>query len=189
VDDVGRVEILLVGTGGQGIVLQGYILGRASALHGDKESTFIPSYGAEARGGESKAQVVISDEPIDYPYVTKADVMVAMATHAYEKFISTLKEDGVLLYDDELVQLDEKSSGIKKFGIPATKIAEELGNRVIANIVMLGFLIGATGVVSHEAMEKGVADSVPKKFLDLNVKAFQRGYDYAGLKSAVEAHG
>ncbi len=184
-----RVEVLLVGTGGQGIVLQGYILGRAAALHGGKESTFIPSYGAEARGGESKAQVIISDEPIDYPYVTKADVMVAMATHAYEKFIYTLKEDGVLLYDDELVQLNEKSCSIKKFGIPATKIAEELGNRVIANIVMLGFLAEATRVVSHEAMEKGVADSVPKKFLDLNVKAFHRGCDYAASKPAVEVHG
>jgi 2-oxoglutarate ferredoxin oxidoreductase subunit gamma len=186
---VSRIEVLLVGTGGQGIVLQGYILGRAAALYGDKESTFIPSYGAEARGGESKAQVIISDEPIDYPYVTKADVMVAMATHACEKFIDTLKEDGVLLYDDELVKLDERSSSVRKFGIPATKIAEELGNRVIANIVMMGFLAGATKVVSYEAMEKGVADSVPKKFLDLNVRAFRRGYDYAGSKSAGEVHG
>lgn len=186
---MGRVEILLVGTGGQGIMLQGYILGRAATLYGNKESTFIPSYGAEARGGESKAQVIISDQPIDYPYVTKADVIVAMATHAYEKFIDTLKEDGVLLYDDELVQLDEKSSGVKKLGIPATKMAEELGNRVIANIVMLGFLVGATGVVSQEAMEKGVADSVPKKFLDLNIKAFRRGCECAGSKPDVEVHG
>ena len=179
---MGRVEVLLVGTGGQGIVLQGYILGRAAVLYGGKESTFIPSYGAEARGGESKAQVIISDEPIDYPYVTKADVMVAMATHAYEKFIDALKTEGVLLYDDELVQLNEKSSGIKKLGIPATKIAEDLGNRVIANIIMLGFLSGVTSVVNPEAMEKGVADSVPKKFLDLNVKAFRIGCDYAGSK-------
>lgn len=186
---MGRVEILLVGTGGQGIVLQGYILGRAAALYGGKESTFIPSYGAEARGGESKAQVIISDWPIDYPYVTKADIIVAMATHAYEKFIDALKEDGVLLYDDELVQLDERSSGVKKAGISATKIAEELGNRVIANIVMLGFLVGSTGVVNHEAMEKGVADSVPRKFRDLNVEAFRRGCECAGSKSVGEVHG
>jgi 2-oxoglutarate ferredoxin oxidoreductase subunit gamma len=100
-----------------------------------------------------------------------------------------LKKDGVLLYDDELVQLDEKSSGVKKAGIPATKIAEELGNRVVANIVMLGFLVGATGVISHEALEKGVADSVPKKFLDLNIRAFRRGYEFAGAASAGEVHG
>lgn len=178
-----RVEVLLVGTGGQGIVLQGFILGRATALYDKKESTFMPSYGAEARGGESRAQVIISDEAVDYPYVTKADVMVAMATHACEKFIDSLKEDGILLYDEELVQLNEKSESVKKkFGIPATKIAEELGNRVVANIVMLGFVAGVTKVLSREAMEQGVSDSVPKKFLDLNLKAFRIGYDYAGSR-------
>jgi len=176
---VGRIEVLLVGTGGQGIVSQGYILGRAVALYDKKESTFIPSYGAEARGGESRAQVIIADEPIDYPYVTKTDIMVAMATHAYDKFVETLKEDGTLLYDEELVQLNQKSASAKKFGIPATRIAEELGNKVVANIVMLGFLTGATKIVGYEAMEKGVADSVPKRFLDLNLKAFRKGYEYS----------
>jgi len=174
-----RLEVLLVGTGGQGIVLQGYILGRAVALYDKKESTFIPSYGAEARGGESRAQVVISDEAIDYPYVTRADVMVAMATHACEKFIEMLKDDGVLLYDEELVQTNEKATAPKRFGIPATRIAEELGNKMVANIVMLGFLTGVTKIVSYEATEKGVADSVPRRFLDLNLKAFRRGYEHA----------
>jgi len=176
---VGRVEVLLVGTGGQGIVLQGYILGLAAALYDKKESTFIPSYGAEARGGESRAQVIIADEAVDYPYVTKSDVMVAMATHAYDKFIEMLKEDGTLLYDEELVQLNEKSMNAKRFGVPATRIAEELGNKVVANIVMLGFFTGVTKIVSYEAMEKGVADSVPKRFLDLNLKAFHKGYEYS----------
>ena len=176
---VGRIEVLLVGTGGQGIVLQGYKLGRAAALYDKKESTFIPSYGAEARGGESRAQVIIADEVIDYPYVTKSDIMIAMATHAHEKFIGMLKEDGTLLYDEELVQLNEKAINAKRFGIPATKIAEELGNKVVANIVMLGFLSGVTKIVSYEAMEKGVADSVPKRFWDLNLKAFRKGYEYS----------
>lgn len=180
---MGRVEISLVGTGGQGIISQGYILGRAAALYGKKESTFMPSYGAEARGGESRAQVVIADEAIDYPYVTKADIIVAMATHAYDKFIETLKEDGILLYDEELVQLNEKSANAKKFGIPATRIAEELGNRVVANIVMLGFLVRVTKIMSYEAMEKGVADSVPRRFLELNLKALRKGYDYSSLRA------
>jgi 2-oxoglutarate ferredoxin oxidoreductase subunit gamma len=176
---VGRTEVSLVGTGGQGIVSQGYILGRAAALYDKKESTFIPSYGAEARGGESRAQVIIADEAIDYPYVTRTDIMVAMATHAYEKFIEMLKEDGTLLYDEELVQLNEKAKSAKTFAIPATRIAEELGNKVVANIVMLGFLTGVTKIVSYEAMEKAVADSVPKRFLDLNLKALRRGYEYS----------
>jgi len=175
---VDRKEILFVGTGGQGIILQGFILGSAAALYDKKESTFVPSYGAEARGGESKAQVIISDEVIDYPYVTKADVMVTMATHAYDKFIGIAKENGILLYDEELVQLNEKSIRARRAGIPATRIAEELGNRVVANIVMLGFLAGATKIVSYEAMEKAVTDSVPKRFLDLNIKALRKGYEH-----------
>lgn len=173
-----RTEILFVGTGGQGIILQGFILGSAAALYDKKESTFVPSYGAEARGGESKAQVIISDEVIDYPYVTNADIMVTMATHAYEKFIEITKEKGTLLFDEELVQLNDKSIHTRKAGIPATRIAEELGNRVVSNIVMLGFLVGATKIVSFGAMEKAVADSVPKKFLDLNLKALRRGYEH-----------
>lgn len=173
-----RTEILFAGTGGQGIILQGFILGSAAALYDKKESTFVPSYGAEARGGESKAQVIISDEVIDYPYITKADIMVTMATHAYEKFIDMTKKNSVLLYDEELVQLNKKATHTRRSGIPSTRIAEELGNKVVANIVMLGFLVGATEVVSYEAMEKAVTDSVPRKFLDLNMKALRKGYEH-----------
>jgi len=175
---VARKEILFAGTGGQGIILQGYILGSAAAIYDKKESTFVPSYGAEARGGESRAQVIINEETIDYPYVTEADIMVAMATHAYEKFIDLVKDSGILLYDEEIVQFNEKQTHARKSGIPATRIAEELGNRVVANIVMLGFLVGATKIVSYEAMEKAVADSVPKRFLDLNMKALRKGFEY-----------
>jgi len=173
-----RTEILFAGTGGQGIILQGFILGSAAALYDKKESTFVPSYGAEARGGESKAQVIISDEVIDYPYITKADIMVTMATHAYEKFIGMMKKNSVLLYDEELVQLNKKATYTRRSGIPSTRIAEELGNKVVANIVMLGFLVGATEVVSYEAMEKAVTASVPRRFLDLNMKALRKGYEH-----------
>jgi len=159
-------------------MLQGFILGSAAVIYDKKESTFVPSYGAEARGGESRAQVIISEEAIDYPYVTEADIMVVMATHAYEKFASLTKDNGILLYDQELVQLNERQNHVRKAGIPATRIAEELGNRVVANIVMLGFLVGATKVVSYEAMEKAVSDSVPKRFLDLNMKALRRGFEH-----------
>jgi len=175
---VARKEVVFAGTGGQGIILQGFVLGSAAVLYDNKESTFVPSYGAEARGGESRAQVIISEEAIDYPYVTEADIMVVMATHAYEKFGSLTKDNGILLYDQELVQFNERRTHVRKSGIPATRIAEELGNRVAANIVMLGFLVGATKVVSYEAMEKAVTDSVPKKFLDLNMKALRRGFEH-----------
>ena len=173
-----RKEIMFAGTGGQGIILQGFILGSAATIYDRKESTFVPSYGAEARGGESRAQVIISEEAIDYPYVTEADIMVVMATHAYEKFGNLTKDNGILLYDQELVQFNEKQTNAQKSGIPATRIAEQLGNRVVANIVMLGFLVGATKVVSYEAMEKAVTDNVPKKFLDLNMKALRKGFEH-----------
>jgi len=177
-----RVELLFAGTGGQGIVLQGYLLG-LSALYDGKNSTFIPSYGAEARGGESKAEVVISTEEIDYPYVTKANVVVVMATQAYDKFIGVLEEGGILLYEKEIVALDDRALHARRYGIPATRIAERLGERLVANVVMLGFLVGVTGVVGYEAMEKAIMEGVPSKYVKLNLRAFEEGYKYsAGVR-------
>jgi len=174
-----RVEIILCGFGGQGILTAGYMLGAAAVRYDNKESSFVPSYGPEARGGECASRIVIANEPIDYPFITQVDIMVAMSQPAYSKYIEWLKEGGIVIYDQDLVHLDERAKKASKvYSIPATRIAERLGNRIVANVVMLGYLCALTGVVSYDALKKAIRDRVPKKFLELNLKAFEEGYEY-----------
>ncbi|MGQ4893270.1 MAG: pyruvate ferredoxin oxidoreductase [Candidatus Latescibacterota bacterium] len=185
---MGRVEIIISGFGGQGIVRAGYILGRAAALGENKESSFVPSYGPEARGGSCASRIVIDENKIDFPFVTAVDILVSMSEEAYDKYIEYLKPEGILLYDEDLVKIDNRANKASKiFKIPATRIAEQLGNRIVANVVMLGFLCATTKVVSYEALRDSVMRGVPQKFLDLNLKAFDAGYNYmkAQLRSKI----
>ncbi|MCD6448466.1 MAG: 2-oxoacid:acceptor oxidoreductase family protein [Thermoplasmata archaeon] len=169
-----RVEIKFGGFGGQGIILMGNITARAAAIYDGKNAVFTPSYGPEARGGAASSNVVISEEEIDYPYVTQPDVLVVMSQGAYEKFAPLLKDDGLLIIDEDLVKLHNGEGKVAK--IPATRIAEGLGKRIVANIVMLGFFTGVTKLVSYEAIKKAVLESVPAKFRELNEDALERGY-------------
>ncbi len=169
-----RVEIKFGGFGGQGIILMGNITARAAAIYDGKNAVFTPSYGPEARGGAASSNVVISEEEIDYPYVTQPDVLVVMSQGAYEKFAPSLKDDGLLIIDEDLVKLHNGEGKVAK--IPATRIAEELGKRIVANIVMLGFFAGVTKLVSYDAIKKAVLESVPAKFKELNEDALERGY-------------
>lgn len=174
-----RKEIKFGGFGGQGIVLMGNIAARASSIYDGKHAVFTPSYGPEARGGAASSNVVIDDEEIDYPYVTEPDVLVVMNQGAYEKYAPMLKDDGILIIDEDLVRLKNGVGKIAK--IPSTRIAENLGKRIVANIVMLGFFAGVTKLISYEAIKKAVLDSVPSKFKELNEKALEKGYEY-GIK-------
>lgn len=171
-----RKEIKFGGFGGQGIILAGMIAGRAASLYDGLNAVFTQSYGPEARGGATSSEVVISKEPVDYPYVISADVLVLMSKEAYDKYISMAKDGGLVLIDEDLIELDERTKGKKISKIKATKVAEGLGNRIVANIVMLGFFTATTGIVSKEAMIKSVKDSVPSRFIDLNIRAFEEGY-------------
>ena len=143
--EAARQEITVTGFGGQGIVLAGRILGRAAALGDHRQSTLIQSYGPEARGGACSAQVIISDQAIHYPHVRHADILVCMSQSGYDKFIGQIKDDGILLIDQDLVQ----AIGIKRdfFSIPSTRMAEELGRKMLANIIMVGFFSAITGAV------------------------------------------
>lgn len=174
-----RREVRFTGFGGQGMGVVGYILGRAAAVYDGKSATMTQSYGPEARGGASSTQIIISDGPIFYPYVIEPDVLVGMSQEGYDKHRTNLAKDSFLLYDEDLVTLapDEKAKNI--FKIPATRFAEELGRKVVANIVMLGFFSALTGVVSNEALKKSIADSVPKGTEELNLKAYEKGRSYA----------
>jgi len=169
-----RVEIKFGGYGGQGIILMGNITARAAVLYDNKNAIFTPSYGPEARGGAASSNVVISEEEIDYPYVTHPDILVVMSQGAYEKFAPLLKDDGILIIDEDLVKLKNGKGNVAKLG--ATRIAEEMGKRIVANIVMLGFFTGVTKLLSYDAIKKAVISAVPERFRELNEEALEKGY-------------
>jgi 2-oxoglutarate ferredoxin oxidoreductase subunit gamma len=170
-----KKEIIVTGFGGQGIVLAGRIIGMAAALGDKKESTLVQSYGPESRGGACCAQVIISDRTIQYPYVKMADILVCMSQSAYEKYKCSVTPDGFLLTDKDLVKTDESR---EYFSIPATRMAEELGRKMMANIIMIGFASAVTGLVSKKSAREAVLSSVPKGTEEMNTKAFDKGFDY-----------
>ena len=181
-DHVPRTELQLGGFGGQGIISAGKIIGQAAAIYDKLEACFTQSYGPEARGGAAGSQVVISSDPIHYPNITEPGSAVIMSQGAYEKYTPLLTIDGILLVDDGLVNLpNDHRDDLITHGIPATKVAEEMGNVRAANTVMLGFWAATVGAVSREAMQHSVSESVPPKTLEINLKAFEYGYQ-AGLK-------
>ncbi len=170
-------EILITGFGGQGIVLAGHVMGMAASLSDRRESTLTQSYGPEARGGACSAQVIVSDSPIHYPYVRNPDILVCMSQAGYDKYIDMMRDDGTLIFDQDMVRVPEIKRG-DSFAIPATRIAEELGRKMMANIVMVGFVTAVTAAVSHEGMLKAVSDSVPRGTEQANANAFNKGYDF-----------
>ena len=174
-----KTEIRVGGLGGQGVILCGHIIGKAASIYDNKYATLIQAFGPEARGSACSAQVSVADEVIGYPYVKNPDILVLMSQDAYSQFIGQLKPGGLVLYEEELVHLDEHlPAGARALGIPATRFAEELGRRLVLNIVMAGFFAGVTGLVSAEAIEKAVLSSVPKGTEDLNMRALHRGFEY-----------
>ena len=177
-----RKEIKLSGFGGQGLVLAGYILGKAFALYEGLEAVMTQSYGPEARGGASSSNVVVQDEPIDFPFVLNPDVFVAMSQEAYTKYRPTAKPDAIIIIDEDLVTPFPDDAPYK---IPATRLAEQLGRRIVANVVMLGFLTGVTRLVKPESMEEAIKTSVKAKTIPLNLKAFATGLEYATEKERV----
>ena len=175
-------EIRISGFGGQGVILSAIVIGKAGCIYENGYSTMTQAFGPEARGGACSAQVILSDEPILYPYVTKADVLVTMSQEAYALFTPQLKENGLLIIEQDLVRVDALPPGVRVFSVPATRLAEELGKRMVLNIVMVGFFGAVSGVLKPEALRDAIADSVPKAFVELNLKAFDKGYEY-GLKA------
>jgi 2-oxoglutarate ferredoxin oxidoreductase subunit gamma len=174
--EAARQEIIITGFGGQGIVLAGRVLGQAAVIGDHKHSTLVQSYGPEARGGACSAQVIISDGSIHYPHVRHPDILVCMSQAGFDKFIGQLKKDGTLLIDQDLVQPGRIESAL--FSIPSTRLAEELGKKMMANIIMFGFFTAITKAVTLEAARSTVFESVPKGTEEINVTAFNKGYDY-----------
>ncbi len=171
-------EIRMSGFGGQGVILASIIVGKAASIFEGGYATMTQSFGPEARGGACSAQVILSDEPILYPYVTQPDVLVTMSQEAYTKFTPDLKDNGILIIEKDLVRVSDLKPGIRVFSVPATRLAEELGKRMVQNSVMVGFFTAVTGLLKPESVRKAVADSVPDAFRELNEKAFDRGFEY-----------
>lgn len=171
-------EIRIAGFGGQGVILAGQILGKGATIFENRHATLVQSFGPEARGGSCSAQVILSDRPIAYPYVTRPRVLVAMSQDAFERFAPDIADDGILIYEQDLVRVHDLKPGVRAYGVPATRIAEELRRKMVLNIVMVGFVAAVTGVVSLDAARKAVLDSVPKGTEHLNCTAFEKGYEY-----------
>ena len=172
-----RKEIRIAGFGGQGIVLSSSIVGKAAAIFDKKFASLTQSYGPESRGGSCHAEVVISDAPIDYPYVVSPRVEIILSQEAYTKYGKNAPPSTLVIVDSDLVKLDPAQSP-KLLSIPASRMAQELGRVVVANIIMLGFLAATTDIVSCEALKNSILDSIPQGTESFNMKAFELGYNY-----------
>lgn len=171
-------EIRLCGFGGQGIILAGFIIGQAATVYEHRHAVFTQDYGPEARGGACRADVIISDNAVLYPYIDIPEVLVAMSQEAYLKYIPKIRKETVVIIDEELVQ-PVNSGRPSPILMPARKIALELGRIAVANVVMLGFFTALTKSLSVEAMKNSILASVPKNTGKLNMNAFEQGYSSA----------
>ncbi len=182
----GYHEIIISGFGGQGVILSGNIFGKAATLFDKKNVTLIQSYGPEARGGACAAQIVVSEESIEYPYVENPHILVCMSQEGLDKNIRNLIKGGTLFMDSSLVKMTSKRipKGIEVYSIPSTTFAVEMGVKMMANIIMLGFMTAVTQIVSYKALKKAIATSVPKGTEEKNLLGFERGFRYGkNLKS------
>lgn len=179
-----RIEVRLAGEGGQGMILAGVILAEAAAIYDGKNVVQTQTYGPEARGGSSKAEVIISDEEINFPEVINADVLVAMSQEACDKYASNLKKDGLLIVDSEKVRRVPLTNAVK---LPITRMATEAtGKSITANVVSLGVLVGLTNLVSRIAIQKAIIARAPKGTEELNQKALERGLSEAEAILAIQ---
>jgi len=173
-----RTEIRFAGFGGQGIIKSGIITAAAASIHSGKNAVQTQSYGPESRGGACKSEVVVSEEEIDFPKVVEPDIFVVMSQHAYNDYIDDLKAGGTIILDPGMIPRERELKNARIFRVPATKIAEELGRRIVANIVMLGAFVAITGALDEKALKESIAENVPKGTEELNLTAFKKGYEF-----------
>jgi len=173
-----RLEVRVAGFGGQGIIRAGLILAMAASLFEDKHAVQTQSYGPESRGGSCKSEVVISDEEIDFPKALEPDILLVMSQAAYTRYIDTLKNGGTLILDPDMIPQQKEKLNLRVYPVPATKMAEELGKTIFANVIMLGALTAITNIVNKEAMKNAILSNIPKGTEKLNTEAFEKGYAY-----------
>lgn len=176
-----RTEFRLSGSGGQGLLLAGIVLAEAAILD-DKNAVQTQSYGPEARGGASKAEVVISETDIDYPKATDPDYLLALTTEAYRTY-GKLMGKGLIILDSS-VELAADIPG-RTVRVPILETAaKDIGKKVVANIVALGVLAGISGIVKPATLELAVRNRVPQGTEDLNLQALRKGFELAAAAKA-----
>jgi 2-oxoglutarate ferredoxin oxidoreductase subunit gamma len=175
-----QTEVIMSGFGGQGLMMIGKLLAKAGLQEG-KDVTWLPSYGPEMRGGTANCTVVIADHPIGSPLISSPRAALVMNQPSLEKFAPTLRKDGILVINSTMIPVNSDRTDLHAFRIRADDIAQELGSRRSANLVMLGAFIGLEEVVSPETLIKTIeaAFASKKKFLDVNRKTFLKGYEMA----------
>jgi 2-oxoglutarate ferredoxin oxidoreductase subunit gamma len=173
-------EVKMAGFGGQGIMFIGEILAWAALFEG-KKTTWMPTYGPETRGGTANCMVVISDEEIGSPFIEYPDSLVVMNKPSLEKFGSTVKPGGLIIINKSLVDWDHSREDVEVLEIRATEIAQELGNHLVANLVMLGAYLKKKGIVSLNNITEALRNefSEKKHLIELNEKALERGWQEA----------
>jgi len=172
-----RHELRFSGFGGQGIILSAVIVARAAALYDGKYAVQTQVYGPEARGGASMSAAIIDDEPILYPKVRNPDIYVIMSQEGFLRYGKDAPAGATMILDTDMVQGRPSCAW---YGIPATSQAKTVfGKVIVANIIMIGALVGATGVVGDQAIEKAVLESVPRGTEDLNLRALRKGKELA----------
>ena len=171
-------EIRIAGFGGQGVMLAANIVGRAGCIYADGYATMTQNYGPEARGGASSAALVLADEPILYPYTTKPDVLMVLSQEAFTRFAPEMNPNGMLLIEQDLVRVSGVPATTRVYSIPATRMAEELGKKIVMNVIAVGFFAAKSKLLTKEAYRSAIADSVPAAARELNLRAFEAGYEY-----------
>jgi 2-oxoglutarate ferredoxin oxidoreductase subunit gamma len=173
-----RQEIRVAGFGGQGIIRAGLIIAMAASLFEDKNAVQTQSYGPESRGGSCKSEVVISDEEIDFPKALEPDVLLVMSQAAYTRYVEAMKNGSTLILDPGMIPQQHENLPVRVYQVPATKMAEDMGKVIFANVIMLGALTSITNIVKADAMKNAILRNIPKGTEKLNLEAFEKGFEY-----------
>ena len=177
-------EIRIAGFGGQGVIIPATVIGKAACID-QKGYATMTQFRSRSAWRRVQRAGVISNEPVLYPYVTEPGVMILMSQEAFTRFSPEIKDGGILIVEQDLVRVSGLKSGIRLYSVPATRLAEELGKKMVLNVVMVGFFGAVTGLLDPENLRKAVADSVPPAFQQLNLQAFDKGFEY-GVKFIAE---
>jgi 2-oxoglutarate ferredoxin oxidoreductase subunit gamma len=179
-----RVEVRFAGFGGQGIIKSGIIVAAAASIHAGKNSVQTQSYGPESRGGACKSEVVISEQEIDFPKLVQPDVLVVMSQAAYNDYADDIKQGGTVILDPDMIPTQKDLGKVKIFKVPATKMADQLGRRIVANIVMIGAFVAITKLLDENAVKESIKENIPKGTEELNLAAFEKGCEYGNSLKA-----
>lgn len=177
-DDKGYYEVQMVGLAGQGIVSAAKILAQAAGIYDGKSVTQTELHGISQRGGMSEAEVIISDEEIDYPYVRHPDILLALTQKECITYLPNLKDDGILIVDSAKVT-NVPETKAKVYSIPLTQIAQQAGTELAANMVSLAVISALSGAVSFKALEQAVKEKMPPKLQSVNLAALKAGWEVA----------